>query len=184
MAKTAKKLKMLAATTTSECTAAKRTTKLRVGWEAPTTAGKSMDEAAFTSMANRPARKRRATVLARKIRDVGMGSGTKLAKSRRSGKMLSHHQRATPPVTTMESTMKKYSSGNAAVRGSKLVWPRSHRSNDPYLSNKNIEIKPPGTASSVSTRPKLRLSSSSSPLLPCKIRFMNSCTSKGKGVRA
>src|ERR1022692_1627961 len=117
MAKTAKKLKMLAAITTSACTAAKRTTKLRVGSEAPTTAGKRMDDAPFTSMANRPARKTRATVLARKIRDVGMGSGTKLAKSRRSGKMLSHHHRATPPVTTIESTIKKYSSGNAAVSG-------------------------------------------------------------------
>src|SRR5207253_11059257 len=53
---------------------------------------------------------------------------------------------ATPPATAIESTMKKYSSGKAAANGSKLVWPRNHWRNEPYLSNRKIEAKPPGMA--------------------------------------
>ena len=125
-----------------------------------------------------------ATELARKILDAGMGRCARFVKSLRSGKMLSHHQTAIPPVTTIESTMKKYSSGKAAARGSKFVCPRSHCRNDPYLSNRKIETKPPGMASNASRSPMLIVRPSSSPpLVPWKMRFIESRTSRGNGSR-
>src|SRR5580658_4207271 len=98
---TAKNVKMLAVSTHVTCTAAKRTNKAICSWEAQTTSGNRTEDAAFTSIASRATRYRMAMRLAKKMLRVGIGSGTRLKKSRRSGKMLSQRQTATAPVTTM-----------------------------------------------------------------------------------
>src|SRR5437588_11720951 len=94
-----------------------------------------------------------ATELARKILDAGMGRCARFVKSLRSGKMLSPHQTAIPPVTSIESTMKKYSSGKAAATESQFVGPRSHSRNDPYLSNRKREATPLRMARDASRSP-------------------------------
>src|SRR5205823_6276300 len=102
----------------------------------PTTAmGNKISEAALTTIVNKPARTRTAVRLAKKMARNEMGSGTRFMKSRRSRKMASHRHRAATPVTTSESTMKKYSSGAVAVKGSKALCPRRNRISDPYFSN-------------------------------------------------
>src|ERR1700681_3733250 len=74
--------------------------------------------------------------------------------------MASHRHTATAPVTAIESVIKKYSSGMALANGSMFVAPRIHCSSVPYFSNKRMDTKPPGSASSVSTNPTPRSSPS------------------------
>src|SRR5580765_7690978 len=86
------------------------------------------------------------------------------------------------PVTVMERTMKKYSSGNAMSSVSTLVNPRSHCNKDPYLSNRKTETNPPGMANKVRTRPTPRsIPSASVSPPPRKIRATKSCTSLPNG---
>src|SRR5215469_1603902 len=96
--------------------------------------------------------------------------------------MASHRHTAIAPVTVIDSTTKKYSSGKAISSVSTCNCPRSHCNRDPYLSNKSTDTNPPGIANSVSTRPTPRSSPSASVSPPPrKMRSTNSSINRQKG---
>src|SRR5438094_6737614 len=117
-ANTARELKALARSMTTAWPTAKRQNREREGCEPTTATGNKTTEAALTTSVRRATRTKIAERFARKTLRNPIGSGTRFVKSRRSKKMLSQRQRAAAPLTTMESTRKKYSSGMVAVNGS------------------------------------------------------------------
>ena len=77
---------------------------------------------------------------------------------------MSHFQRATVPVTTIDRTIKKYSSGMEAAKGSKSLHPRITCSRVEYLSMSNTETSAPGKESSDNIVPTpMPISGSASP---------------------
>src|SRR5260370_15236795 len=76
--------------------------------------------------------------------------------------MAPHRHRVAAPVTTRETTMKKYSSGAVAVKGSKTPSPRKNRIREPYFSNIRRETNRPGIASRMRITPTPRSSSPAS----------------------
>src|SRR5246127_740526 len=182
MANTARKEKTLESNTPTACTTPNFKKNRRLPCEADTTMGNSTHDAALTSNATSPTRNTTASRLAEKMVRVATGRCARFMWSRRSGKIASHRQTAIAPVTVIESTMKKYSSGKAIRRVSTFVCPRSHCSSDPYLSNRKTETNPPGSANKVRTRPTPRSSPSASVSPPPrKIRATKSCTSLPNG---
>ena len=145
--------------------AAKRQNNERDGCEPTTATGNKIIEAALTTSVRTPTRKKIAQRFARNMLRNPMGRGTRFVKSRRSRKMLSQRHSAAPPLTTMESTRKKYSSGMVAVNGSQAPAPRRRRISEPYFSNIRRETNRPGMASRITMTPT-PMSNSSAPLLP------------------
>src|SRR6266849_6013621 len=72
---------------------------------------------------------------------------------------------ATAQLTDMDSTMKKYSSGMVAMKGSNTPSPRRKRMSEPNFSNMRRETRTPGMAKKMSTTP-MPSSKSSAPSSP------------------
>src|SRR5216684_3838814 len=118
-AKTARNANKLAEITVIACPTAKRAKSVTVPCDPSTANGKSAKDAAFVTMVKRPEIAAIAARFAKKMDGNEIGRCTRLAKSRLSGNIASHRHSAAAPVTVIDSTIKKYSSGIVAVKGSK-----------------------------------------------------------------
>src|SRR5215467_10488251 len=104
------------------------------GYDELTTSGNKTVDPIFTSNANSIVRNSIATRLAVNSFHAETGRCTRFAKSLRSSRMLSHLHTAITPVSTMDTTMNRYSSPSDALYGSIVGSFRIHCRNVEYLS--------------------------------------------------